>query len=159
MNLTETDQLLTIIHNIDKRIIDDATVLVWHEILGDLQFADCVQSVTAHFRESTDYLLPAHIVRGARELERERIRDHNHQRALDAAPELDSRPLTDRKREIRDFVNGVRSVLPPGDPDTLRHGKGYWRQVREARERQETAEPNPHYDPAAAARAAEVFEP
>lgn len=156
MNLEETDRLLTLIQNVDKRRIDDATVLVWHEIVGELSFADCVMSVTTHFRESTDYLMPAHIVRGARELERKRIREERERLAIEQAPETDPRPLSDRSAEIREFVAGVRSILPEGNPDALWHGRGYWRQVREARERQETAEPNPHYDSAALVRLAET---
>ena len=158
MNLAETDQLLTVIHNIDRRLIDDATVLVWQEILGDLHFADCVQAITEHFRESTAYLMPAHIVAGARTIERQRIRDANHAKMLAAVPETDNRPLSDRSQEIRDFVAGIRSILPPGDPDSLSYGGGHWRRVKEARERQETATPNPHYDPTALARLAAAEE-
>lgn len=154
MNLEETDQLLTLIQNVDKRRIDDATVLVWHEILGDLPFADCVVAVTNHFRESTDYLMPAHIVRGAREIERQRIRAERERLAIESAHPTDPRPLKDRSEEIRAFVDGVRGALPPGDPDALWHGRGYWRQQRELRERQESAEPNPHYDPQVAAKLA-----
>lgn len=147
MNLEETDRLLTLIQNVDKRRIDDATVLVWHEILGELAFADCVVAVTTHFRESTDYLMPAHIVRGAREIDRKRIREERARLAIEQAPETDPRPLSDRSAEIREFVEGVRSILPDGNPDALWHGRGHWRRVREGRERQENAEPNPDFDP------------
>jgi hypothetical protein len=159
VNLTETDRLLTVIQNIDKRIVDDPTVIVWQELLHDLPFADCLRAVTEHFRESTEYLLPAHIVAGARAIERERVREDNHRRALAAEPETDSRPLADRRQEIRDFVAKVRGVLPEGNADALRYGHGHWRQVREARERQESAEPNPHYDPTALARLAAEDQP
>lgn len=156
MNLEETDKLLTLMFNIDKRRIDDATVLVWHEILGELSFADCLMAVTTHYRESTDYLMPAHIVAGAREIERDRIRAGRDALAIEQAHVTDPRPLTDRSAEIQAFIAGIRSGLPEGDPDTLWHGRGHWRRAREARERAENAEPNPHYDPAAAARAAEL---
>lgn len=151
MNLTETDTLLNVMANVDNRKVDDATVLVWHEILGDLPFSDCLMAVTRHFGESGEYLMPVHIVRGAQAIERDRIRAANHRKELEAAPETDSRPLTDRSKEIRDFVNGIHSALPEGDPDALRWGHKHWRQTREGRERQERAEPNPHYDPSAQA--------
>lgn len=156
MNLTETDRLLTVIHNIDNRRIDDATVLVWHEVLRDMSFDDCLVAVTRHFRESTDYLMPAHIVRGAREIERQRTREANHAFMLESAPQNDPRPLSDRSQELRDFVQSVRDVLPPGNPDSLRYGRRYWRQVRQDRERQAAAVPNPHFDPDALARLAKT---
>lgn len=152
MNLEETDRLLTVIQNVDKRRIDDATVLVWHEILGDLPFADCLLAATTHFRESTAYLMPAHIVAGAREVERKRIREERDRLAIEQAPPTDPRPLTDRSAEIREFVNGIRGALPEGNPDALWHGRGHWRRNRESLERQANAEPNPHYDPTAAGR-------
>jgi hypothetical protein len=152
MDLAETDRLLTVIANVDNRRVDDATVLVWHEILASLPFADCLVAATNHFGESTDYLMPVHIVRGAQVVERERVREANHRKALESAPETDPRPLSDRSEEIRAFVQGVRDVLPPGDPDSLRYASKHWWQVRESRERQESAEPNPHYDPTALAR-------
>lgn len=155
MNLTDTDQLLTLIQNMDKRKIDDAAVLLWQQILGDLEYTDCVRAAINHFRESTDYLLPAHIVAGARAIERERIREDNHRKALEAAPATDSRPLADRSQEIRDFVARVRSTLPPGDPASLKRGHGYWDKVQADYQRQQAATPNPHYDPTALTRLAE----
>lgn len=152
MNLTETDQLLTIIYQLDKRIIDDATVLVWQEILEDLPFADCVQATTQHFRESTDYLMPAHVVAGARAIQRNRIRQHREALAIESAPVEDHRPLTDRSQDIQDFVANVRASLPATSADILSYGNGHWRKVREARERAEQAEPNPHFDPTVLAR-------
>lgn len=156
MNLEETDRLLTLIQNVDKRKIDDATVLVWHEIIGDLPFADAVEAVTSHFRESTAYLMPAHIVAGAREIDRLRIRAERERLAIEQAHPTDPRPLKDRSAEIQEFIANVRSGLPEGDSDSLWHGRGYWRRNRQAMDRQANAEPNPHYDPAVAARAAEL---
>ena len=158
MNVEETSNLLTAIQNVDNRRIDDATVLVWHEIVGDLPFADCLMAVTRHFGESTDYLMPVHVVQGAREIERERIRRADHRRALESARPAE-RPLKDRSQEIQDFVQSIRDVLPKGDPDSLRYGHRYWREIREARERAATAEPNPHYDPGALAKLAEMAPP
>ena len=162
MNLAETDQLLTLMSNLDNRKVDDATVLAWHEILHDLPFEDCRDAVTEHYTTSGDWLMPVHIVRGARELERKRIRAANEARAIAEAPATDPRPLTDRSAEIRAEVDKVRSVLPEGDPDSLRYGTKYWRRNRariERQQRQENPEPNPLYDPAALARLAQMTPP
>lgn len=155
MNRAETSDLLALIARYDNRRIDDATVIAWHAVLGDLPFNDCVIATTRHFSESTDYLMPVHIVRGAREVERERVRAERERLAIESAPETDPRPLSDRSPEIREFVASIRSGLPEGNPDALWHGRGHWRRTREARERQERAEPNPHFDPSALARLAE----
>lgn len=94
MNLTETDQLLTVIQNITgrKEPADDAMVIIWQQILGDLPYADCVQAVAAHFRDTTEYLLPAHIVAGVLKIRNERAAASPHAieaRALPSRFELD----------------------------------------------------------------------
>lgn len=159
MNHAETHDLLTFVAAHDNRRFDDATVLAWQPIFADLPFADCRDAVTVHFRESTDYLMPAHIVRGARDIERLRIRVERERLAIEQAPVTDPRPLTDRSAEIRELVAKIRDVLPEGDPDALWYGRGHWRRNREALERQETAEPNPAYDPTVLARLAEEETP
>lgn len=157
MNLTETDRLLTIVSNVDNRKVDDATVLIWHEIIGSLPFADCVTAVTRHFAESSEYLMPVHIVRGAKEVDRERRRDAREARETElAAIEAADPTRRDRSDAVRALIAELREKLPDGDPDKLRYGAGHWRQVREARERQENAEPNPHYDPKAVIRLREM---
>lgn len=151
MDLAETDHLLNVIANVDNRRVDDATVLVWHQILGALPFADCLMAATDHFSESTDYLMPVHIARGAREIERERIREANHRKELENAPDTDSRPLTNRAAEILEYVRGVRDALPESTPDVLRHGHRHWRENSHRQRRLAEAVPNPHYDPKAQA--------
>lgn len=154
MTRTETSQLLSLIRSYDNRKADDATVLAWHAVLHDLDLADCQAAVIEHMGTSEAYLMPVHIRRGVREIERQRIRAERDRLAIEQAHVTDPRPLKDRSEEIQQFVSSIRAALPEGDPDTLWHGRGHWRQVREARERAENAEPNPHYDPAVAARAA-----
>lgn len=156
MNLEETNRLLTVLQQIDKRIIDDPTVIVWQQLLHDLPLDDCVRAATVHYRESTEYLMPVHIVAGARAIERERIRHEREQREIASSPVEDDRPLSDRSQEIQDFVNSIRNGLPDSDPDIMTVGNGKWRKVREARERMERAEPNPDYDPTALARLADM---
>lgn len=104
MNLVETDQLLTVIQNITgrKEPADDAMVIIWQEILADLDYADCVKAVAAHFRESTDYLLPAHIVAGVRAIRNARAeQQHSAPLAQPSRFELD---------EVRDAR--IRERLP-----------------------------------------------
>lgn len=64
MNLQETTDLLVRIQIIDNRRFEEATVLAWHELVEDLDFRIAVEAVRLHFRESTAYLVPAHVRRG-----------------------------------------------------------------------------------------------
>lgn len=64
MNLAETNQLLTRIQVVDNRQVGDSTVVAWHVLVGDLDYAAAAAAVDLHFRESTAYLMPAHVRRG-----------------------------------------------------------------------------------------------
>lgn len=157
MNLTQTHDLLTFIAVYDNRRFDEATVMAWQLVFADLPFDDCRAAVVHHFATSDAYLLPVHVRLGAKEIDRERRRQlREEQEAIAAeAQAADPRPLKDRSPEIQSFVTQARDGLPEGDPDTLRHGTGHWRRVRQSRERQLHAVPNPHYDPNALAKLAD----
>lgn len=155
MNLAETHDLLTFIAVYDNRRFDDATVLAWHPIFADLAFGDCRTAVTQHFATSEAYLMPAHVRRLVGEMDRDRRRRLREEREANmAAIEAADPTRRDRSDEVRALIAELRAKLPDGDPDSLRFNAGYWRQVREDRERQDAAEPNPHYDPQLAARLA-----
>ena len=64
MNIEETNQLLIRIQVIDNRQIGDSTVLAWHELVEDVDLATALEAVRLHFRESTQYLTPAHVRAG-----------------------------------------------------------------------------------------------
>lgn len=72
MNKTQTAQMLTIASMVDSRTVAPETVEAWHEILGDLDFDMAREAMTRHRRESTDYLMPAHIVAHYNQIEKER---------------------------------------------------------------------------------------
>ncbi|WP_329520529.1 hypothetical protein [Spirillospora sp. NBC_01491] len=56
----------------DRRTIGRADVLAWHDDIGDLPLDDCREAIGIHFRESTEWLLPAHVRRIAKRLRDER---------------------------------------------------------------------------------------
>jgi hypothetical protein len=64
MNIQETTDLLTRIQIIDNRRVEEATVLAWFELVGDLDHGMAVEAAKLHFRESTAYLTPAHVRAG-----------------------------------------------------------------------------------------------
>lgn len=164
MNLAETHDLLTFIAAYDNRRFDDATVLAWQPIFAELEFGDCRTAVTQHFATSDAYLMPVHIRRLIAELETqrrlERARQAREAREAEiAAIEAADPTRRDRSEAIEALIDELRAKLPPGNPDSLRYASGYWREQREAREREKRAVPNPHYDPGALARLAEADPP
>lgn len=76
MNLAEANRLLTYVASVDGRRIDDATVIAWHSIVGDLHLADCMEAVRRHFANSKDWLMPAHVREAAIKLRDERRPKH-----------------------------------------------------------------------------------
>lgn len=63
MNKTETAKLLTIASMIDNRTVAPETVEAWHDVLGHLPYGLAKEAMSLHRRESTDYLMPAHITK------------------------------------------------------------------------------------------------
>lgn len=61
MNFEQTALLLAEIQVVDNRRVDEATVLAWQPLLEDLVYEEAAAAVALHRRESTAYLLPAHV--------------------------------------------------------------------------------------------------
>lgn len=70
MNIEGTNDLLVHIQIIDNRQVGDATVLEWHELVSDLDYDEALEAVRLHFRDSTEYLKPAHIRAGVERIRR-----------------------------------------------------------------------------------------
>lgn len=62
----ELRNLLATIVSIDGRNVTDLSFAAWREVIGDLPYDAAMAAVRAHFRTSTAWLTPAHIVAGAR---------------------------------------------------------------------------------------------
>ena len=73
MNAGETSRILALCASYDRRKTGEADVLAWHRIIGDLPFTDCEQAVLAHYGETTDWIMPAHVRNRVKEARRERI--------------------------------------------------------------------------------------
>lgn len=164
MNITEAANILGLAATYDRRTIGDAEIVAWQAALSDVNFADAQTAVVAHYRDSTDWLMPAHVRHGAEAIDRERRRVEGRRLEIEYADReiaaaIERGPLRDRSAEVRALVNEIRGVLPDGNLDSLRYGHRHWREQRQRQERIRTAEPNPHYDPAAAARLAEMNAP
>lgn len=161
MNLAEAAAVLAKAAAFDRRTIGEADILAWHDALADLPLGDCLAAVTEHYRDSTDWLMPAHIRRTANDLDRARRRKVREQlEAAELQAAIAASPLHDRRDDVTALIAQLRDRLPDGDPDKLRHGHKEWRLNRERMDRLErlqAAGPNPFYDPTALRRAAEML--
>lgn len=72
MNDHELTQLLARIHTHDNRQVDELVLGHWKAAVGDLPYNDAFAGVETHIRESTAYLLPAHVRANAKRIREQR---------------------------------------------------------------------------------------
>ena len=75
MTPTEAAALLTIAAAFDNRKPDADTAKAWSLALDGLRFEDCRDAIVAHYRESSEWLMPAMVVAGVRKVRATRVRD------------------------------------------------------------------------------------
>jgi hypothetical protein len=80
MTPRECSELLTYASIIDNRTVTRESVAAWWEVLGHLDVTLARQAIVQHRRESTEYLMPAHVIRGAQRL-------RTAARAIESPPE------------------------------------------------------------------------
>lgn len=75
MNAEEMGELLALAALYDNRTVGDADILAWLNAIGDLPYRDADTAVAAHYGESTERLLPAHVRERVQAIRAQRIRD------------------------------------------------------------------------------------
>ena len=83
MSPTEITALLAICASADNRKPNPEMVQFWTAALGDLDFLPCRDAVVAHYQDSTDWIMPAHI-RGR--VRRARAAAISHDETLELPP-------------------------------------------------------------------------
>lgn len=78
MNTEELTMLLTRIQVLDNRQVDALTIEAWEPLMEAVNYDDAVSAVNEHFRTSEKYLLPAHILEGARDARKRRVQSARH---------------------------------------------------------------------------------
>ena len=63
MNTDQLTMLLARIQVLDNRQVDELTIQAWTPLMADVDYGEAVWAVNTHFRESTEYLKPAHITK------------------------------------------------------------------------------------------------
>lgn len=87
----------------DRRKVGEADVLAWHEIISRWDRADALAAVTRHYTETSDWMMPADLVRHIKALREERRRDRHHG-VLSLPSSYEDDP--DRDRRIADAKDG-----------------------------------------------------
>jgi len=72
MDIRETGLLLAKIALVDNRTATNETIMAWQEILAETAFEDAMLALLIHYRTSTEWVRPAHIVQGAAAVRKER---------------------------------------------------------------------------------------
>jgi hypothetical protein len=74
MNDLELAQFLARLAVADNRQVDAFVLAHWQPLIGDLELQDAVDALVMHSRESTVYLMPAHIIENVKRIRDERYR-------------------------------------------------------------------------------------
>jgi len=62
MNEAETRMILSQVSAVDNRRLTDSTVIMWLAVFSGYSYAEVKWAMIQHFRTSTDYLMPGHLV-------------------------------------------------------------------------------------------------
>lgn len=119
MTPAETFNLLRTIAALDRRTVGEADALAWHATLRDLPYADCRDAVVAHYRDSADWIMPAHVRQRVRAARRERLA---RTPVPDPPPEMADHPgryqawVAAKVRQIADGKDLNRELRRSGAP-------------------------------------------
>jgi hypothetical protein len=83
MNEPEAFKLLTLASARDGRTVTQAVAKVWASDLDRVYLEDAVEALTMHYRESTAWAMPGHIIANVRRVREARERDARVRRALE----------------------------------------------------------------------------
>lgn len=141
---SEAAKLLGKLAATDGRTVSEATARAWAETLPDVTLAEALGAVPAHFRESTEWCMPVHVLRIVEAARREQ---HRLEREADEAAQaaLEPGPVTDRSPEVGDLLAKLAERLGPSNPAVLRRREWVERERRRQREQRPDAVPNPLY--------------
>jgi hypothetical protein len=105
MNKLEISKLLTVVSTYDNRKIATETVEAWFLVLGDISFEEASEAIVMHFKDSTNWLLPAHIRTNVRI-----IRDRKEREARIKRPRLEG-PIPDYEFDRQEHEEMVRKLI------------------------------------------------
>jgi hypothetical protein len=83
MDLREAFQLLTLASARDGRTVDREVAAVWAKDLERVEIGEAVEAATLHYRESTAWLMPNHVIANVRRVREARDRAGRIRRQLE----------------------------------------------------------------------------
>jgi hypothetical protein len=83
MDLREAFQLLTLASARDGRTVDREVAAVWAKDLERVEIGEAVEAATLHYRESTAWLMPNHVIANVRRVRETRDRAARIRRQLE----------------------------------------------------------------------------
>lgn len=116
MTPADTGKVLMKVAAYDQRTVGAADIAAWHEVIGGLDIADCLNAVTVHYREQSTRAMPADIRKlalGIRDARQARERQNDRRLAIEAGP-----TTRDRSPEVTAMVESVIAALPKADVHT-----------------------------------------
>ena len=76
MNPAEAQALLTVAAAFDNRKPDADAAKAWSVALDGMRFEDCRDAIVAHYRGSSEWLMPAKVITEVKRIRAKRIEDH-----------------------------------------------------------------------------------
>lgn len=113
MNRAETARVLAKAAAYDQRTVGEADVLAWHEILERVDLTDALDAVRRHYTASVERIMPADVVRLARDARRDRERAQPDAHAEVLALPSRYEPDIARDIRVREGVARCRDVMTP----------------------------------------------
>jgi len=110
MTTDEMIDLLTLAAGYDRRTVGEADVTAWQLAVGDLPFGDAKLAVVAHYRETTDWLMPAHVRTRVREVRAARLQESPLTGRPPADPAEYAAWLGAERRRIADGVPAPKAI-------------------------------------------------
>lgn len=116
----------------DNREVNELVLREWFDTIGHLRFQDAVEAVTMHRQESTDYLMPVHIVRNVRRIVDARV---EQMKALESRTEFAGDPAPENMAALeaawadpvafaREVAVYERQLVAAGLPEGLPYSRG-----------------------------------
>lgn len=113
MTLGDVARVLAKAAAFDSRSIGEADVAAWFDVIGRLDYADCLEAVRLHYSEQTTRIMPADVKKLAVGIRDQR---ESKQRTLERRLAIEAGPTTaDRSDEVTALVHSVVDSLPKAD--------------------------------------------
>lgn len=112
MEITDTAAVLAKIQAFTNRTFDPAAVTAWHDVLGHLDRASCLEAVSMYYAKSKDWIMPADIITQVRLLHKKRLEQFGeHPGLTDKDYDAPPRVVNRRKKELLRMIGSGQLSL------------------------------------------------